>query len=317
MVQKPVSVLVVTYNPVWDKLKATLKSVLAQEDIDFEIIVSDDGSKNNLFDKIENLFSEYGFSDYELVANASNAGTVANVAAANEKSSGEYVRPISPGDLLYDRYVLRDLYQYAKKHSSDILFGNMVCYKRENDNVFKIFQDVYFPKYPEIYHEEGNWYDRIIANIILKDNISGASIFAKNDVYKHYMSSFLGKVKYVEDMFMKIALLEGKKIDWIDQNVLWYEYNDGGISTTRNDTWTKLLQRDENVANRTIVETAKRINDDTVNRYISFVTEKNKFKKKLKRLLLPRIRKIKHRVYQDPWHSNEMFTKFFYSCWND
>lgn len=317
MVQKPVSVLVVTYNPVWDKLKATLKSVLAQEDIDFEIIVSDDGSKNNEFDKIEKLFSEYGFRDYELVANASNAGTVANVAAANEKSSGEYVRPISPGDLLYDRYVLRDLYQYAKKHSSDILFWNMVCYKRENDSAFKIFQDVHFPKYPEIYHEEENWYDRIIANIILKDNISGASIFAKNDVYKHYMSSFLGKVKYVEDMFMKIALLEGKKIDWIDQNVLWYEYNDGGISTTRNETWTKLLQRDENIANRTIVETAKRINDDTVNRYISFVTEKNKFKKKLKRLFLPRIRKIKHRVYQDSWHSNEMFTKFFYSCWND
>ena len=39
-----VSVILCTYNPDWRKLKATLLSAAMQEDIDFEIVLTDDGS---------------------------------------------------------------------------------------------------------------------------------------------------------------------------------------------------------------------------------------------------------------------------------
>ena len=39
-----VSVVVVTYNSIWDKLRQTLESILTQDDIRMQIIVADDGS---------------------------------------------------------------------------------------------------------------------------------------------------------------------------------------------------------------------------------------------------------------------------------
>ena len=46
-----ISVIIVTYNPKWEKLRTTILSILFQKNINIEIIVSDDGSKNNLFEQ--------------------------------------------------------------------------------------------------------------------------------------------------------------------------------------------------------------------------------------------------------------------------
>ena len=51
-----ISVIVACYNPDWRKLKATLKSIIKQNDICLEIIIADDGSKICSDDKIKELF---------------------------------------------------------------------------------------------------------------------------------------------------------------------------------------------------------------------------------------------------------------------
>ena len=40
-----ISIIIVTYNSKWFELKATIKSVLMQKGINYEIIFADDGSK--------------------------------------------------------------------------------------------------------------------------------------------------------------------------------------------------------------------------------------------------------------------------------
>ena len=40
------SVIVVTYNSEWEKIKITLNSILRQKNISLQIIVADDGSEN-------------------------------------------------------------------------------------------------------------------------------------------------------------------------------------------------------------------------------------------------------------------------------
>ena len=51
--RETVSVIVLTYNPDREKLFATLNSIIIQENIDIEIIVSDDGSMHTYFSDIK------------------------------------------------------------------------------------------------------------------------------------------------------------------------------------------------------------------------------------------------------------------------
>ena len=53
-----VSVIVVTYNQDWIDIMKTLDSIVCQENIDFEIIVCDDGS-NKRFENELNVFFFY------------------------------------------------------------------------------------------------------------------------------------------------------------------------------------------------------------------------------------------------------------------
>ena len=55
-----ISIIIVTYNSKWFELKATIKSVLMQKGINYEIIFADDGSKIKWNEKIR----EYVKGDY-------------------------------------------------------------------------------------------------------------------------------------------------------------------------------------------------------------------------------------------------------------
>ena len=92
-----VSVILCTYNPDWRKLKATLLSAAMQEDIDFEIVLTDDGSGEDHFREAAALLDSRGFSDYRIVKNKTNVGTVRNLLGAARQARGEYIAAISPG----------------------------------------------------------------------------------------------------------------------------------------------------------------------------------------------------------------------------
>ena len=52
------SVIFLTYNSAPEAVKESLKSIITQKDVDLEVIVADDGSKDNLKNVIEKLFDE-------------------------------------------------------------------------------------------------------------------------------------------------------------------------------------------------------------------------------------------------------------------
>ena len=72
-----ISIIIVTYNSKWFELKATIKSVLMQKGINYEIIFADDGSKIKWNEKIR----EYVKGDYNYCFADSNinVGTVSNI----------------------------------------------------------------------------------------------------------------------------------------------------------------------------------------------------------------------------------------------
>ena len=69
------SVIFLTYNSAPEAVKESLKSIITQKDVDLEVIVADDGSKDNLKNVIKTFFDEYAFTDYKIVLNPENGGS--------------------------------------------------------------------------------------------------------------------------------------------------------------------------------------------------------------------------------------------------
>lgn len=238
-----VSVIICTYNPQWRKLKSTLLSALEQKDIDFEIVVSDDGSKENCFDRVKSLFGDYHFVDYKLVGNEVNKGTVENYYSALEVAEGLYTYAISPGDMLYDSNVIHKLHKFAIKNKALICFGNVVYYNADN-NVIKVFDDLKSaPSRPWLFDSKLP-VEKVKEYFMMGNIINGASFFRKTDVAMKYVNRIRGISKYVEDnTTTAFALADGVRVWYYDDFTVWYEYGTG-VSTGNDTKWKKLLEDD-------------------------------------------------------------------------
>ena len=59
-----VSIIVIMYNPAWDKLLRTLNSILDQRNVRYEIIICDDGSREQFNQELISFFSSRNFSRF-------------------------------------------------------------------------------------------------------------------------------------------------------------------------------------------------------------------------------------------------------------
>ena len=235
------SIVLVTYNADFDKIKLTLKSVLAQSFKDYEIVVSDDCSLNNHFDELEAYFDECGFKSFTLVPHKKNQGTVKNLISAMEHAKGEYIRDFGPGDLFYSKDTLFLMDKFLAKESCEIAFGLIKGYQIKDGKLEKA--DFCHPFDIQAYRKKDNK-ERLTKNIVLYgDNPSGASFLIKREVYLDYLIKISKCVKYEEDIFTALAILEGKSIKLFDRYMVWYEMN-MGVSTKKSSSFSELLRED-------------------------------------------------------------------------
>lgn len=234
------SVLILQYNPIYEAIEKTIVSVLEQKNIDFEIVIADDGSKENYFERIQLLFQKYNFQNYVLVENEKNQGTVRNIISGLEKCKGKYIKCISPGDYLYSSSVLSVVYEKMESLKAGLLFGDMAFYSCTNDKI-EIFNEKR-PYFSEIYRTDN--YLKIRKNLLVyQDNISGASAFIRRDIFVEMMDKIVDTVVFQEDVTFSMLTFMGEKIVYLEEYVVWYEYG-GGISTSSENKWTKILQKD-------------------------------------------------------------------------
>lgn len=243
--QYDITVTVGTYNPKWTKLKATLLSIVAQKNIKLQIVVSDDGSANPLHTEVRSLFEQIGFKDYKLVTAEKNEGTVCQFYSAICNSDSEYIKPISPGDLLYEDTVLARWLVFTKENDADITFGDAVFYNMCEEHL-NIIRHKHHPQNTKFYKNDSkfSYYDKVINYIFLGDGISGATKIAKKEILLYYIGLLLHRVIYVEDYFIRLAVLDKRKILYFPDKVIWYEFSDGGISTTKESKWVEPLCKD-------------------------------------------------------------------------
>ena len=238
-----VSVVVVTYNPKQKALLSTLKSIICQKNIEFEIIIADDGSKDFDSNGIELFFERNRFSKYHIVHNEVNQGTMINALSGWSAANGKYIKQLSPGDFLYDDHTLRRMYDFIEKTGATLAFGAEASYKYEN-NIIE-FIDYNNPKDIRPYLENNE--KAIRYNYVAKRQFgNGMAFIVDRDKLLRYAALLQNKVKYGEDFTYLLMVGCDEKISYMNCFVIWYEYGIG-ISTNKENKWFIRLDQDKKV----------------------------------------------------------------------
>ena len=248
IVNYQISIVIPTYNPNTTKLLYTLMSVVEQKRINFEIIISDDGSQEFPEQEIVNLFSKVDFKDYIVHRNTGNKGTVLNIASAFLLAKGEFIACISPGDMFYDNLTLERFYLFASENDLEICFGNAVHYYCLGDAA--VVKESNIPRTPKLY----NCKSRIVKEVLshLRSNsINGTTYLRKRDSAIQVINWVSKYSKYVEDTTgLRYYLAANKKIKYLPVNYTWYER--GGVSNSNNDRWKTILEQDIEITYRAL-----------------------------------------------------------------
>ncbi|MGN0240677.1 MAG: glycosyltransferase family 2 protein [Candidatus Weimeria sp.] len=246
-----ITVIIASYNPDVIKLKRTIYSVVRQKNISLQLIITDDGSKNNLFYEAEQFLKELNFNDYELISGKVNSGTVKNIYKALKYVQGEYIKLISPGDYLYLPETLSKWFKYVKDNNYDLSFGAAVYYSEEN-NRLRYEKDVTNPGILRIYGKDQNPDTIRKYYVVFEDITLGASTLCRASSMKKYMDQIVGKVIYAEDGIYRIMHADGIVQGYCNFPVIWYEA-DTGISRGQFKKWKTRLMNDYSATDEIIV----------------------------------------------------------------
>lgn len=256
-----VSVVVLTYNPDWGKLRRTLLRILEQKNVRFEIIVADDGSVTDNFNEIEELFHEKLFTEYTFVKHEHNIGIVKNFMSAIERSKGDYIAYSSPGDYFYSCDVLAKIYNFAVSKRVDVCYGNFVAYSYDED--VKIHPDMILPHH-DSYFEDANIEKQKTAFFLAGDILPGCAMFRSRAYALKYIGITAKNCVYVEDnTSLMFSFADDVPIYHFDEYLLWYEVG-YGISTQHSDIWDKRMAKD--IHSAILDLTSKHVN----NAYVDF-----------------------------------------------
>lgn len=237
-----VSVLLLTYNSEPAQLRRALTAIANQKGVTLEIIISDDGSAKKDFSFLPDFMGSLGFDRWQLLEHPVNRGTVYNCLSAADAATGEYVFTTSPGDFLFDEYVLRDFYQFVQQNNSVLCFGNAVYYSCQAGKAERSARYGH-PLRPQHYGVNAPLSHGKTA-FFSGDWVVGACYFYKRTHLCESLLAIAGKVIYTEDTPTTMFLLaQGHRLCYYDRNMVWYEHGTG-ISTSGSSKWDQLLRED-------------------------------------------------------------------------
>lgn len=246
-----ISVILTTYNSPWTSIEKTLNSILKQKNINIEIIITDDGSRINYFDKIENLMSEYKFSKYLLLTAEKNEGTVKNQYKGVLKASGKYIKDISPGDALYDENTLNKWYHWMEENQIIVSFGSAVYYHINKKNIY-ILEKHHNPIDMSCYHPRYQAGKARFNYMVGQDYALGAAFCTKTELMKKYLNLLIDRIIYLEDFMYVLMVANNIPIRYYPDKVIWYEYG-SGISTKNSSKWRKILDHEQTIGQKLIL----------------------------------------------------------------
>ncbi|WP_394153203.1 glycosyltransferase family 2 protein [Vibrio maritimus] len=244
-----VSILVPLYNSELKNVLLTLQSIINQVGLEFEIVVCDDGSTQDLTKEIEDFFLDKKFLSYKFVNQKNNVGTVKNLLNASRIAKGRYIKPLGPGDFFYDNHSLKSIASLMDSTDSKIAFGRMISYSSLSSGDY-VKSGFTAPKNIAPFRN-GN-VQKQKANILLyNDWISGSTMCYRKDSFINYSENIAPHVRLCEDLIQVLALLDGNTVEFMDENFILYEY---GVGVSTSGIKNPLLINDHHSFNQYIRE---------------------------------------------------------------
>ena len=238
-----VSVIVATYKPVLERLLFTIDSVLRQKEADFELIITDDGSKDNCFEEARDFIEKKGFHDYTLLSHEKNAGTVKNLLDAVYHAKGQYVRTLGTGDALYGTSSLKEHVDYLEKSKKMWSFGQMIYFTFDDNGKRQYVKHRSRPQRTKSYLT-GNDRKCMRQYCTYRDVATGTAILYEKETLKNYLELIQDKVIYCEDYIGEIMTYDGLIAAYYPAPVVLYEFAAGGVTDPTKRDWRGKIMKD-------------------------------------------------------------------------
>jgi len=237
-----VSIIVVTYNSA-ATLVETLESISNQTYRDFEVIISDDGSRDQTREIAEEWCKKNldpKINPYTVIPNKVNTGIPSNCNRGLKKASGDWVKFIAGDDKLAVQ-CLEDNIKYIESNSlAKVVFSKMKTFIGENESSL-IFKSKEYP-----YERHYKFFDLNAQNqykYFLIDSFNVAPVAFLNRKVLDELGGFDERFQFIEDLPMWLKLMQnGFKIHFFPKVTVFYRVN-FGISASKNNLYSPLFTR--------------------------------------------------------------------------
>lgn len=207
-----ISVIMPVYNTKEAHLRCAIESILNQTFGNFEFLIVDDGSQNN----VQEVIDSYNDARITLFDNKKNKGLIYSLNRALDEANGEYIaRMDSDDESLPERFEMQ--VKYLDEHPEISLIGSSIQYF---DNSTRVFEA------PEGSDE--------IKFLMLKENVIAhpTVMFRKSDFNDLRYDE---KFKHAEDYELWVrALLRGLKFENLPKVLLNYRIHKGQVGSNYN-----------------------------------------------------------------------------------
>lgn len=212
-------------------LQKCLDSILEQTYKNLEIIIINDGSTDNS----GQICQEYEKQDDRIIyIEKENSGVSDTRNAGMNRMTGPYVTFVDSDDWLEPNYV-KFLYEKLIEHQADIVVGNYTSFN-ESNSVF------YF-------HTSADYYEKVYDNKSVipclydaKELLKSALIVPWGKIYKkEIIANFRFPIDRIgEDALFNLkALLDSKKVVYVNKSAYIYRVREGSLSNTWSDKWIR------------------------------------------------------------------------------
>ena len=235
-----ISIYCPTYNSGVKRTLLSLESARLQEYTNKELIIGDDGSRDDTVQAIETFLSKYEhhFKRAVFIKQEKNIGTVKNLESIWEECRGELMIGTSPGDPLYSSKTLLNIAEFYESTNAEFFVGLMRGYR-----MCSAFEEVNYlrpsPKDDRLLKTP----KKAFRKLIYGNFVSGASFVRTQRLQRTAEFRLPEGIKLLEDWpFLLLYTFSGRSIPMLHKFIRWYEYG-SGISTSQTPS-SKQLRED-------------------------------------------------------------------------